>query len=102
MFNAIKRIFAWRWSFLTYENHTRAGAAVPRVYKHYRAGWLFSRLFKYRSVELVSTGADGLNLTLSELDQLINNLKGYKPDLLLMSSRSRKKVNTFLKGLHEG
>ncbi len=45
------------------------------------------------SAQLVAAGATGATLTLTMLDQLIDAVKGGKPDLLLMSRRSRRKVN---------
>jgi len=44
------------------------------------------------SDQLVAAGASGATLTLSMVDQLIDAVKGGKPDLLLMSRRSRRKV----------
>lgn len=43
--------------------------------------------------QVIATGAAGATLTLSMLDQLIDAVKGGKPDLLLMSRRSRRKIN---------
>jgi hypothetical protein len=40
-----------------------------------------------------SMGVDGGSLTLDKLDELIDTVKGGKPDLLLMSRRSRRSVN---------
>ena len=44
--------------------------------------------------QLIAAGAAGATLTLSMLDQLIDAVKGGLPDLLLMSRRSRRKINT--------
>ncbi len=44
------------------------------------------------SDQLVAAGATGATLTLAMLDQLIDAVKGAKPDLLLMSRRSRRKI----------
>ncbi len=43
--------------------------------------------------QLVAAGATGATLTLTMLDQVIDAVKGGKPDLLLMSRRSRRKIN---------
>jgi hypothetical protein len=45
------------------------------------------------SAQVIAAGATGATLTLSMLDQLIDAVRGGKPDLLLMSRRSRRKVN---------
>ena len=45
-----------------------------------------------RSQEL-SMGANGGSLTLDKLDELIDTVQGGKPDLLLMSRRSRRIIN---------
>jgi hypothetical protein len=45
------------------------------------------------SDQLIAAGASGATLTLAMLDQLIDAIKGQKPDLLLMSRRSRRKIN---------
>ncbi len=44
------------------------------------------------SAQLVAAGAAGATLTLTMVDELIDAVKGGKPDLLLMSRRSRRKV----------
>ena len=41
----------------------------------------------------IEAGANGATLTLAFLDELIDKVLGGKPDLLLMSRRSRRKVN---------
>lgn len=41
----------------------------------------------------VSMGTNGATLTLEKLDELIDRVKGGKPDLLLMSRRSRRTLN---------
>ncbi len=41
----------------------------------------------------ISMGVNGGSLTLDKLDELIDAVKGGKPDLLLMSRRSRRSVN---------
>jgi hypothetical protein len=45
------------------------------------------------SNQVIACGATGATLTLSMLDQLIDAVKGGKPDLLIMSRRSRRKIN---------
>ena len=49
------------------------------------------------SSQLIVAGASGATLTLSMLDQLIDAVKGGKPDLLLMSRRSRRKINALVR-----
>ncbi len=44
------------------------------------------------SAQLIAAGATGATLTLSMIDQLIDAVKGGKPDLLMMSRRSRRKI----------
>ena len=46
------------------------------------------------SDQVIAMGATGATLTLTKLDQLIDAVKGGKPDLLLMSRRSRRKLNS--------
>jgi len=41
----------------------------------------------------LSMGANGGSLTLDKLDELVDTVKGGKPDLLLMSRRSRRIIN---------
>jgi len=45
------------------------------------------------SDRVIAMGATGATLTLTRIDQLIDAIKGGKPDLLLMSRRSRRKLN---------
>ena len=45
------------------------------------------------SNQVIAAGATGATLTLAMVDQLIDAVLGGKPDLLLMSRRSRRKVN---------
>jgi hypothetical protein len=45
------------------------------------------------SGQVVTMGANGASLTLDKLDELIDMVKGGKPDLLLMSRRTRRSVN---------
>jgi hypothetical protein len=42
---------------------------------------------------LVSMGVNGASLTLPKLDELIDKVMGGKPDMLLMSKRSKRKLN---------
>ncbi|MEA2086264.1 MAG: phage major capsid protein [Chloroflexota bacterium] len=44
------------------------------------------------SAQVIAMGATGAALTLTKLDQLIDAIKGGKPDMLLMSRRSRRKI----------
>jgi len=43
--------------------------------------------------QAVSMGANGASLTLDKLDEVIDTVKGGKPDLLVMSRRSRRSIN---------
>jgi hypothetical protein len=45
------------------------------------------------SSQVIAMGATGAALTLAKLDELIDAVMGGKPDLLLMSRRSRRKIN---------
>lgn len=47
--------------------------------------------------QVVAAGATGAALTLAMLDQLIDAVKGGKPDILLMSRRSRRKINALVR-----
>ncbi len=47
--------------------------------------------------QVIAAGASGATLTLSMLDQLIDVVKGGKPDTLLMSRRSRRKINALVR-----
>lgn len=47
--------------------------------------------------QVIAAGAAGATLTLSMLDQLIDAVKGGKPQLLLMSRRSRRKINALVR-----
>ncbi len=49
------------------------------------------------SPQLIAMGATGATLTLSKLDELIDAVKGGKPALLLMSRRSRRKLNALVR-----
>src|SRR5262245_59017555 len=46
--------------------------------------------------QVLDAGANGAALTLAMLDQLIDLVKGGKPDLLLMSRRSRRKLKSLM------
>jgi len=48
--------------------------------------------------QTLSMGANGGTLTLEKLDELIDLIKGGKPEMLLMSRRSRRKLNTLSRG----
>jgi hypothetical protein len=43
--------------------------------------------------QTVSMGNDGASLSLTKLDELVDAVKGGKPDLLLMSRRTRRSLN---------
>ncbi len=47
--------------------------------------------------QVIAAGAGGATLTLSMLDELIDAVKGGKPDVLLMSRRSRRKINALVR-----
>jgi len=49
------------------------------------------------SDQLIAAGASGATLTLSMLDELIDAVKGGKSDILLMSRRSRRKLNALVR-----
>ena len=49
------------------------------------------------SAQVVAAGATGATLTLGMLDQLIDAIRGGRPDMLLMSRRSRRKVNSLIR-----
>jgi len=46
---------------------------------------------------VIAMGPTGSTLTLAKLDELIDAVKGGKPDLLLMSRRSRRKINALVR-----
>lgn len=50
-----------------------------------------------RRSQLTSMGANGGTLTLSKLDELIDKVLGGEPDMLLMSRRSRRKINALVR-----
>jgi hypothetical protein len=47
--------------------------------------------------QLVAAGATGATLTLGMMDQLIDCVRGGRPDLLLMSRRTRRKINSLVR-----
>jgi hypothetical protein len=47
--------------------------------------------------QVIAMGAAGATLTLDKLDELIDAVKGGKPDMLLMSRRSRRKINALVR-----
>ena len=49
------------------------------------------------SNQVIAMAATGATLTLAKLDELIDAVKGGKPDLLLMSRRSRRKINALVR-----
>jgi len=49
------------------------------------------------SDQVIATGSSGATLTLDKLDELIDAVKGGKPDILLMSRRSRRKLNALVR-----
>ena len=49
------------------------------------------------SDQVIAMGASGATLTLEKLDELIDAVKGGKPDMLLMSRRSRRKINALVR-----
>ena len=49
------------------------------------------------SDQVIAMGDTGATLTLAKLDELIDAVKGGKPDMLLMSRRSRRKINALVR-----
>jgi hypothetical protein len=47
--------------------------------------------------QVIAMGATGAALTLAKLDELIDAVKGGKPEMLLMSRRSRRKINALVR-----
>ncbi len=47
--------------------------------------------------QVIAMAAAGATLTLDKLDELIDAVKGGKPDLLIMSRRTRRKLNALLR-----
>jgi hypothetical protein len=54
------------------------------------------------SDQVIAAGASGATLTLAMLDQLIDAIRGGKPDMLLMSRRSRRKINALVRAAGSG
>ncbi len=54
------------------------------------------------SDQVIAMGATGATLTLSKLDELIDAVKGGKPNILLMSRRSRRKINALVRASGSG
>jgi len=49
------------------------------------------------SDQVIAMAATGATLTLDKLDELIDAIKGGKPNILLMSRRSRRKINALVR-----
>jgi hypothetical protein len=54
------------------------------------------------SDQVVAVGASGASLTLAKMDELIDTIKGGKPDLIIMSRRSRRKLNALVRAAGSG
>jgi hypothetical protein len=54
------------------------------------------------SDQVIAMAAAGATLTLAKLDELIDAIKGGKPDMLLMSRRSRRKLNALVRAAGSG
>lgn len=54
------------------------------------------------SDQMIAMGASGDTLTLDKLDELIDAIKGGKPNMLLMSRRSRRKINALVRAASSG
>ena len=52
--------------------------------------------------QVVAMGDTGASLSLAKLDELIDAVKGGKPDLLMMSRRSRRKLNALIREAGSG
>jgi hypothetical protein len=52
--------------------------------------------------QLIAMGASGATLSLDKLDELIDAVKGGKPDILLMSRRTRRKLNALVRAANSG
>lgn len=52
--------------------------------------------------QVIAMGATGATLTLAKIDELIDAVKGGKPDLLLMSRRTRRKLNALVRDASSG
>jgi len=54
------------------------------------------------SDQVITMGGTGATLTLAKLDELIDAIKGGKSDMLLMSRRSRRKLNALVRAAGSG
>jgi hypothetical protein len=54
------------------------------------------------SNQVIAMGATGATLTLAKIDELIDAIKGGKPDMLIMSRRSRRKLNALVRAAGSG
>ena len=54
------------------------------------------------SAQVIAMGDTGATLTLAKLDELIDAIKGGKSDLLLMSRRTRRKLNALVREAGSG
>jgi hypothetical protein len=52
--------------------------------------------------QVVAVSSGGGSLTLAKLDELIDTIKGGKPDMLIMSRRSRRKLNALVRAASSG
>ncbi len=52
--------------------------------------------------QAISMGVNGAELILEKLDELVDTVKGGKPDMLLMSRRTRRKLNTLARASGSG
>ena len=52
--------------------------------------------------QAIAMGANGAVLTLEKLDELVDTVKGGKPDMLLMSRRTRRKLNALARASGSG
>ncbi len=52
--------------------------------------------------QVIAVGAAGGALTLDKLDELIDAVRGGKPDMLMMSRRSRRKINALVRAAGSG
>ena len=52
--------------------------------------------------QVIAMGASGATLTLDKLDELIDAVKGGKPNIFLMSRRTRRKLNALVRSANSG
>ena len=52
--------------------------------------------------QTVAMGTNGATLTLEKLDELVDKVRAGKPDMLLMSRRSRRKLTSLSRGTGSG